>query len=205
MDEPERSGDSLPFYNFKSRQKSFRKGQDYVSIASDPVEGRVLEVSEGRDTVAAVEVLEKALPEELRASVAAVIADFWQPYSMAAAKVFPGADLVHDRFPISKYLHEALDKVRRQEAKALRTQGDDTLTGQRWLFLSSPEEWSREQKAAFARMEAQELKTSRAWMFKELFRHFWTCRSRSRAEKFFDDWWRKAKRSKLEPVKEVAD
>jgi transposase len=36
-------------------------------------------------------------------------------------------------------------------------------------------------------------------------RHFWNCRSVSRARKFFGDWWRKAKRSKLEPVKEVAD
>ena len=78
-----------------------------------------------------MEVLEKALPEELRESVEAVIADFWRPYGAAAAKVFPGADLVHDRFHISKYLHVAADKVRRQEAKALRTQGDDTLTGQR--------------------------------------------------------------------------
>jgi transposase len=186
-------------------EKSFLKGQDYVSIAGDPVEGRVLEVSRGRDQAAAREVLENAVPAEQRENVAAVIADFWQPYAAGAREVLPEAELVHDRFHLSKYLHEAVDTVRRQEARSLREQGDETLTGQRWLFLRSPEDWSREQQSSFAEMEKKELKTARAWMFKELFRHFWNCRSAAKAQAFFTDWWRRAKRSKLEPVKAVAD
>jgi len=41
----------------------------------------------------------------------------WKPFAEASGKKIPSADLVHDQFHISKYLNEAVDAVRRQEAK----------------------------------------------------------------------------------------
>lgn len=186
-------------------EKSFGRGQSYVSVASDPVHSRVLEVEENRDQTAAVAVLEKAVPPERRVEVMGVIADFWQAYASAAGKVFPEADLIHDRYHVSAYLNEAVDKVRKAEHRALRQDDCETLTGQRWLFLMSPEDWSREQSATFKELAAKELKVARAWMFKELFRHFWEQRTLKKGLEFFTGWWRRAKRSKLQPLKDVAD
>ena len=186
-------------------EKSFGRGQSYVTVASDPVHSRVLEVVEKRDGAAAVAVLEKAVPPERRVEVMGVVADFWQAYATAAAEVFPEADLIHDRYHVSAYLNEAVDAVRKVEHRTLQQKGLDNLTGQRWLFLMSPEDWSRQQATTFKELAARELKVARAWMFKELFRHFWTQRSVKKGLTFFTDWWRRAKRSKLEPVKEVAD
>ena len=186
-------------------EKSYGRGQSYITVASDPVHSRVLEVVENRDGAAARAVLEIAVPPERRVEVMGVVADFWQAYATAAAEVFPEADLIHDRYHVSAYLNEAVDAVRKAEHRTLQQKGLDNLTGQRWLFLMSPEDWSRQQSATFKEFAARELKVARAWMFKELFRHFWTRRSVKKGLEFFTDWWRRAKRSKLPPVKEVAD
>lgn len=65
----------------------------------------------------------------------------------------PDADVVHDRFHVSKYLNEAVDKVRRQEHKELQAQGDETLTGSRQLWLYNPQNFSPEQAAEFAALK----------------------------------------------------
>ena len=74
----------------------------------------MLEAVEGRDTLAAVSLLE-TLPEPARQSVEAVAMDLSAAYAAASRQVLPQADVVHDRFHISKLLGEAVDKVRRGE------------------------------------------------------------------------------------------
>ena len=43
----------------------------------------------------------------------AVAVDMWEPFSRTIAKQVSGADIVHDKFYVSKYLNEAVDKGRR--------------------------------------------------------------------------------------------
>jgi transposase len=47
------------------------------------------------------------------------------------------------------------------------------------------------------------LKTSRAWIIKENFSHFWSYRYKGAARNFFKAWSNNAMRSRLEPVKKV--
>ena len=77
---------------------------------------RVLEVTEGRDTEAA-NALWKTLPEEQRQEIEAVAIDMWQPFENSSVEHAPQAEIVHDRFHISKHLNEAVNKVRRDEHK----------------------------------------------------------------------------------------
>jgi transposase len=44
----------------------------------------------------------------------------WKAYANAVNEKLPQVDIVHDRFHISQYLNEAVDKVRRQEKSACR-------------------------------------------------------------------------------------
>lgn len=59
-----------------------------------------------------------------------------------------------------------MDKVRRQEHKALRAMGDSVLTGSKYICLTNREPMSAKQKKQF-------LKTSRAWAFKEIVQNLW--------------------------------
>jgi transposase len=184
-------------------EKSFGRGQDYISVLTDLDESRVLEVSQGRDTAAA-DKLWSTLSDDQKLNVEAVAMDMWQAFRNSAQTHVPDADIVHDRFHISKYLNEAVDKVRRQEHKALQQDGDDTLTGTKQLWLYNPENMSDEHWQQFEHVKDVELKTSRAWAIREQFRWFWEYQYAGNAKKFFGRWYSWASRSRLEPVKKVA-
>ena len=54
----------------------------------------------------------------------AVAMDMWPTFANSAERHVPEAEIMYDCFHISKHLNEAVDKVRRQEHKALRKEGD---------------------------------------------------------------------------------
>lgn len=184
-------------------EKSFGRGHDYISVLTDVDGGRVLEVSAGRDEAAA-DALWSALPGKQRTKVEAVAMDMWQAFENSAAKQVPQAEVVHDRFHISKRLNEAVDKVRRQEHKALMKEGDETLKGTKQLWLFNPENLSDDKWADFATLKDAELKTARAWAIREQFRWFWEYKYAGHAKNFFHNWYAWAVRCRLEPVVKVA-
>jgi transposase len=184
-------------------EKSFRRGHNYLSLLTDLSGARVLEVSEGRDQAGADRLWE-ALPAEQAAQVEAAAIDMWPAYAAAVATHAPQAEIVHDRFHVSKHLNEAVDQVRRQEHKVLKKAGDTRLTGSKQLWLFNPENLNDDQWLKFEPLKDQELKTSRAWAIKEQFRWFWEYRYPGNAQKFFDRWYGWAVRSRLPPVAKVA-
>jgi len=184
-------------------EKSFRHGHNYVSILTDLSGGRVLEVTEGRDEEAA-NGLWKGIPAEQAQQVEAVAVDMWPAFANSVKTNAPQAEIVHDRFHISKHLNEAVDQVRRQEHKALKDSGLETLTGSKQLWLYNPENLNEDQWLKFEPLQQSELKTSRAWAIKEQFRWFWEYRYPGNAQKFFARWYGWAARSRLKPVIKVA-
>ena len=184
-------------------EKSFGQGQNYVSILTDIDEARVLEVAPGRDESAA-DQLWNTFSWEQKEQVQAVAMDMWQAYQNSVDAHVPDAEIVHDRFHISKHLNEAVDKVRRAEHKSLMQVGDETLKGTRSLWLYNLENLSEQKRREFESLKNAELKTARAWAIREQFRWFWDCRTAEEGEEFFHAWYAWAIRSRLAPVKRVA-
>jgi transposase len=184
-------------------EKSFGKGQDYVSIMTDNVGSRVLEVTAER-TIAAADKLWETLTETQLAEVESVSMDMWQAFMTSAATNVPEAEIVHDKFHVAKYLGEAVDKVRRAEHKTLQQDGDETLTGSRQLWLYNVENLDEDRYDELLAIQRSDLKTGRAWAIKENFRKFWEYTYAGNAENFFERWYSWAIRSRLEPIKKVA-
>lgn len=71
----------------------------------------------------------EAFPVAYREAIDAISLDMWPAYINACQANVPGADekMVFDRFHIMRHAIEAVDKVRKQEHKALLKAGDDTL------------------------------------------------------------------------------
>jgi transposase len=184
-------------------EKNFGRGQSYISLLTDLTASRVLEVVEGR-TEEAANQLWKAIPQEQRAEVEAVAMDMWPAYINSAETNAEQAEIVHDRFHISKHLNEAVDKVRRQEHKALKQTGDERLKGSKQLWLFNPENLNEDRWIEFEVLKDQELKTSRAWAIKEQFRWLWEYRYAGNARNFFSRWYGWAARSRLGPIRDVA-
>jgi transposase len=183
-------------------EKSFRRGHVYASILNDLDNNRVWDLVEGRKTENAVALLD-TLTEEQRSLVEAVAMDMWPAFESAVREKLPEADIVYDKFHISGYLNKAVDDVRKQEHRELMAKGEDTLKGTKYQWLRNFPDLRSE--PAFRELYSATLKTSRAWRLKESFAGFWDYRYMAAAEKFFADWHKQVKRSRLEPLKKVAE
>lgn len=183
-------------------EKSFGRGQDYISLMTDLDERRVLEVVAGCDTPSAL-ALWNSLCAEQRAQVVAVAMDMSPTFVGATRAAAPDAAIVHDKFHIAKHLNEAVDKVRREEHRRLLERGDDSLKGTKYLWLQNalPE---GDRQLTFDELCERNLKTARAWAHKETFAEFWEQDSAERGAAFFKQWFNTVARSKLEPLKKVA-
>lgn len=189
-------------------EKSFGRGQRYVSIATDITGARVLEVVPGNDQ-AAGESLWQALPAcaghadkpaEQRSQVAAM--DMSAGFVAATRTQAPQAAIVHDKFHVAKLLNDAVDQTRRAEHQQLQAEGDDTLKPTRYLWLHG--QVPEAKRAGFAELLEINLKTARAWAYKEQFVEFWAQPSAAHGADFFAQWKRSVMRSRLGKVKAVA-
>src|SRR5258705_10456405 len=130
-------------------EKSFGHGQSYVTLMSDLEVGSVLEVVPERTKEACKEVWQRLGQPQCR-SVEAVAIDMWEAFLSATEAAASQAQIVQDKFHVSKHLNEAVDQVRRGENRQLSSEGQDSLTGTKYLWLRNPENWNQNQKELFA-------------------------------------------------------
>jgi transposase len=195
-----RSTESVRFVGLD--EKSFKRGQDYISLMTDLKGKRVLEVVEGRDTEQAVALWE-TLPEPQRKKIEAAAMDMGANFAAATRQAAPQARIVHDKFHVSKLLNEAVDKVRREEHRRLLEKGDDSLKDTKFLWLQG-DCATGERALRFEELCERDLKTSRAWAYKETFLEFWAQPDAATGQGFFAKWFPAVRRSKLEPLKKAA-
>lgn len=188
-------------------EKSFQKGQSYISVMTDQEGARVIDVTKGRTEESAT-TLWNTLTKEQRESIEAVSIDMWQAYENSVEANAPQAEIVFDKFHIAKHLNEAVDKVRRAEHNELKSKGDNSLTGLRQLLMYHPENLDEERSEQLSdflgERKRRQLRTARAWCLKDYFRWFWEYPDATSAKEFFDEWYAWAIRSRLKPVKQVA-
>ena len=106
----------------------------------------------------------------------------------------PQAEIVFDRFNISKHLNEGVDKVRCEEHRELMKEGDERLKGKRYHFLFNAEKLDEERQEELNALQKQQLRTGRAWSIKDYFRWFWDEPDAIAGREFFDHWYKWANR-----------
>ena len=184
-------------------EKAFRRGHGYSSLMTDLQQSRVIEVVENRDSKAANALFESLGDAAHHIDAAAM--DMWPAFMKATALNAPQARIVHDRFHVSKYLNEAVDKIRRTESKELADQGKDWLKGTKYLFLRGTQNWNQDHKEQFDMVKELNLKVAKAWAAKEAFAQFWEFRCPGEARAFFNHWRRWVGRLKLVPLTKVSN
>ena len=186
-------------------ETAFRKRHDYVTIVSDQQAGTVLHVGSDRKK-ATLKAWYESLTEEQREAIESVSMDMWPAFINATLESLPGAGdkIAFDKFHVAKYLGGAVDKVRRQEHKALMAEGYEDLKGSKYDWLYNPKNMTRKQAKRFKALRDSTLVTARAWAIKELAMSLWHYVSKTWARKGWGKWLSWAMRSRLDPIKEVA-
>lgn len=186
-------------------EKAIAKGHRYMTLVCDLEASTVEYIGEERteDSLAAYFT---AFTEEQRASIKAISLDMWPAYINACRAHVPQAEdkMVFDRFHIMQHVSQGVDRVRKQEHKALLQQGDATLTRSKYLWLYSAENMPAAAQERFAQIKNSNLKTARAWALKESLREMWSYTSAGWAKRFWDRWYFWATHSRLVPMIEKA-
>jgi transposase len=178
-----------------------RRGHDYISLFHDLDAGRLLFACAGRKA----EVV-APFADDLEAhggcaeNVRAVCIDMSASYRAGIAEHLPWAEVTFDEFHVIQLVNKAVDEVRRQEAKST-----PSLKRSRYLWLKDTQDWTRRQIAQYTDLKRLNLKTHRAFRIKEALREiFRTAPDRTAAEPLLEQWYRWARRCRLEPIKQVA-
>ncbi len=186
-------------------ETSFRKRHAYVTIVSDAKAGTVLHVGEDRKKETLTRWYAGLTLEQLE-GIESVSMDMWPAYINATLEHVPEAQrkVAFDKFHVVKCLGAAVDKVRRQEHRALMKEGLEDLKGTKYDWLTHPANMSAKQKARFQQLRTSTLKTARAWAIKEMALQLWHYVHRTWARKGWERWLSWAMRCRLEPVKAAA-
>lgn len=186
-------------------EKAVAKGHTYMTVVSDLKTSTVEYLGEERKQES-LDAFFKELGPKRCAAIEAIAMDMWDPFFASVVLHVPdgASKVVYDRFHIVKNVNEAVDTVRKREHRALRAEGDERLTGSKYLWLRNPENLSRAQRGHFKELKSANLKTGRAWAMKESLRGLWSYTTRGWAMRFWKKWHGWAMRSRLEPMKKAA-
>jgi len=139
------------------------------------------------------------------AAIKFICSDMWKPYLNVIAKMAKEALHVLDRFHIAATMNKAIDEVRASEAKEMQAKGyEPVLKHSRWCLLKRPENLTEKQEIKLAELLRYNLKVVRSYLLKEDFHFFWEYISTSWAEKFLNGWCKKVMRSRIGPMKKIA-
>ena len=183
-------------------ETSRARGHDYITLAADAIERKVLFVTEGRDTKTI-----ESLAAELQAhgcspeQIESVSIDMSPAFIKGVSEELPNARITFDKFHVVWHASTAVDKMRRIEQRT-----NKSLKGMRWSLLkdrsSLKPEAAADLDALIAKMTT--VRTARAWLYKEQLREILERKQINVVRAMLEHWCTCVMRSKVEPMKEVA-
>ena len=183
-------------------ETSVRKGHEYVSLCVDLVEKKTIFVTEGKDNKVIADFVQDlvahgGLPENIKQ----VSCDMSPAFIKGVEENLPEADIVFDRFHVTKVINEAVDQVRRAEVAY-----NPILRSSRYIFLKNRENLTgyQERQLEGIRLSGLNLKTMRALNIREAFQQIYQAPTPGMFVKLLRKWYFWATHSRIEPIKEAA-
>jgi transposase len=185
---------------------ALRKGHRYATVVVEPQRKRVLWVGEGRSREQVRPFFELLGPDGC-ARLQAVGMDMNPAYEEEVRAQCPQAVIVYDLFHVvAKYGREVIDRVRVDEAARARRNpaARKVIKGVRWLLLRNRGNVTREDRVRLDELLAANRRLAAVYVLKDDLKHLWEYTYPGAAVRFFEDWYHRAIRSRIEPLKTFA-
>jgi transposase len=183
-------------------ETSSRHGHNYLTIAADAEERRVVFVTEGKDADTVTRFAEyltahKAMPEQVRS----VSIDMSPAFISGVTGQLPNARITFDKFHVVAHASAAVDKMRRLEQRT-----DPSLKGLRWTLLKDRSRLPAEGRADLDALiaGAATKRTARAWLYREHLRDILDRKQINVVCAMLKQWCTNVLRSKVVPMWDVA-
>jgi transposase len=185
---------------------AIQKGHRYATVIVEPSTKRVLWVCRGRSREDVRPFFEQ-LGVEGRQRLKAVAMDMNQAYEEEARYQCPLVEIVFDLFHVvAKYGREVIDRVRVDEANRLRNDkpARKVIKGAKWLLLRNRENVKPEDRVKLDELLRANRKLTAVYLLKDDLKHLWDYVYQGAARRFWQQWYRRAIRSRIEPLKTFA-
>jgi transposase len=186
---------------------AIQKGHRYATVIIEHQTKRVLWVGRGRGREDIRPFFEQLGPEGRR-RLRAVAMDMNPAYEQEVRYQCPLVEIVFDLFHVvAKFGREVIDRVRVDEANRLR---DDKparkiVKSARWLLLRNRENIpKRADRVKLDELLAANRKLATVYILKDDLKHLWNYRYEGAARRFWKQWYERAIRSRIEPLKRFA-
>jgi transposase len=165
-----------------------KRHKEYLLVISDLQRNCVIEVLPNRLKETLIDWFYRLTPWE-RENIKVVSMDLWIPYRQAVAQALPQAEIVADRYHVTKNLNEVLEKARRALQKHLPKDVASKLKGLRWVLLKAQEDLDDKEKEKLQTVYELSPMLRRLHQLKERFRIiFEHITDRKQAERFLESW-----------------
>ena len=139
-------------------ETSARRGHDTISLFVDMARRKVVYVADGKDAATVKEFADFLEAHGgRREAVTDASIDMGAAFEAGIKENFPNAEITFDKFHVIKLANEAVDQVRREEAR-----NNFQIKGRRYIFLKNVDHLTQEEKEALSRLETQNLDTIQA-------------------------------------------
>lgn len=185
---------------------AIQKGHRYATVIVDPTCKRVLWVGRGRGRED-VRPFFELLGAEGRARIKAVAMDMNAGFAEEVRAQCPQAEVVYDLFHIvAKYGREVIDRVRVDQANALRQDRSArrVVKTARWLLLRNRQSLHTDGKIALRELLKANRPLSVVYLMRDELKSLWQYRYAGPAEKLWRQWYHRAMCSRIEPLKRFA-
>lgn len=184
---------------------AIQKGHRYATVIVEPQSRRVLWVGRGRGRED-IRPFFELLGAQCKYIEAAVM-DMWEAYEQEVRMHCKNAQIVYDLFHVcSKYGRDVIDRVRISEAKRLaNTQQDhEVIKGSKWLLLRNKQNLRHQDRIRLQELLNANKRLAIAYILKDDLKHLWDYKYEGAALNFWNQWYRRAMRSRIEPLKQFA-
>ena len=183
-------------------ETSFKRGQSYVTVISDAIARRVVYADEGRSS-ANVESFSQQLEKKGGdcEKITQVACDMSGAYMSGVNLCFPNAKVTIDKFHVKQLMLKAMDQVRREEQGRKYSRRRDA--GKKLLMIPQSR-MSEQQTLKMQSLSKQFPKTGRAFRMVQSLDVMYQCSGYSEGKAVFGKLISWLRRSRLEPMKQVA-
>jgi len=183
-------------------ETAITRGHHYITLFVDMEKRNVLFVTEGKDS----ETIKKFVTDFVKhhgkaANITQASSDLSPAFIKGITQNLPNARITFDKFHVVKLINDAVDQVRREEAKT-----QPILKKSRYAILKNEQNLTATQKEKREEISLSKLnlKTRRAMHMRENFQAVYTAETKEDFTKLLQKWYYWATHSKLPAMVHVA-
>jgi transposase len=183
-------------------ETSQKKHHNYITLFVDMEKRKTVFITEGKSNETVKEFVKDLEQHKGKVdNIKDVSCDMSPAFIKGINENLPNAEITFDKFHILKIINQAVDKVRRAEAKE-----NDLLKNTRYIFLKNHKSLTKKQSEKLTELSISKLnlKSIKALHIRENFQEIYNAANQSDFEKLLNKWYFWATHSRLEPIKQAA-